>query len=28
MTSSARASSVGGISRPMVLAVFRLITSG
>src|SRR6516164_4253427 len=27
ITSSARASSVGGISRPSVLAVFRLITS-
>jgi hypothetical protein len=27
MTSSARASSVGGTSRPSALAVFRLITS-
>ena len=27
MTSSARASSVGGISRPSALAVLRLITS-
>mgnify|MGYP003694098021 CR=1 FL=1 len=27
ITSSARASSIGGISRPSVLAVLRLITS-